>query len=233
MSAHFGSADIRRKYDEFARRYALMERLQEPLGIGKLRRRLLGKASGEVLEVACGTGVNFAHYPEDCRVTAVDLSLEMIGIARERAATAGTDITLRPMDGEKLEFPDDSFDTVVSSLTLCTFPDPVAALLEMGRVCRGDGRILLLEHGRSDREWLGGFQDRWAESHAKQLGCHWNREPFELVGRAGLRQRADRRSFFGVFHEIEATAPKTATEHSRLSAAAEHRSGRLDASRHP
>jgi methyltransferase OMS1, mitochondrial len=74
----------------------------------------------------------------------------------------------------------------------------------MARVCRTNGRVLLLEHGRSDREWLGRWQDSLAEPFAKQLGCHWNREPLELVRKAGLKINNSRRVFFGVFHTIEA-----------------------------
>ena len=72
------------------------------------------------------------------------------------------------------------------------------------RVCRADGRVLLLEHGRSNREWLARWQDRHADQFAKPLGCHWNREPLELVRQAGLKVNNSRRVFFGVFHRIEA-----------------------------
>ncbi|MBI3583112.1 MAG: class I SAM-dependent methyltransferase [Nitrospinae bacterium] len=107
------------------------------------------------------------------------------------------------MDAESLAFPDRSFDTVVSSLTLCTFSDPLAALNEMARVCRKDGRILLLEHGRSSHEWLGRWQDRKAKGHAEILGCHWNREPLNLIQQVGLKVYSIRRIFFGIFHLIE------------------------------
>ena len=108
------------------------------------------------------------------------------------------------MDAETLAFPDRCFDTVVSSLTVCTFPEPAAALREMARVCRPDGRILLLEHGRSDVEWLGRWQDHRADRHAKALGCRWNREPLDLVRQAGLKLIASQRLFFGIFHLLEA-----------------------------
>jgi len=66
--------EIKQKYDGFADRYAFMERFQEFAGVGRLRRRLLGRAWGEVLEVACGTGANLPHYPEGCRTTATNVS---------------------------------------------------------------------------------------------------------------------------------------------------------------
>lgn len=128
----------------------------------------------------------------------------MLSVTRKRAAKLSLDVSFLLADAEALPFPEKSFDTVVSSLTTCTFPNPVAALREMARVCLPQGRILLLEHGRSNREWLGRLQDRRADRHARQLGCHWNREPLELVQEASLNVVEAQRVFFGIFHEIQA-----------------------------
>lgn len=194
---------IRQKYEKFAPWYDLVEGIPEVLGVKKLRQRLLQRASGAVLEIAAGTGKNLCYYPKSCRITAVDFSPAMLQIARRRADRLGLNGRFMVMDAEALAFRDRCFDTVLSSLTLCTFLDPVAALHEMARVCRADGRILLLEHGRSDREWLHRWQDRRADHHAKALGCCWNREPLDLVRQAGLKPIAARRIFLGVFHLIE------------------------------
>jgi ubiquinone/menaquinone biosynthesis C-methylase UbiE len=196
--------DIRQKYNKFARWYDLAGKIPELLGLRRLRRSLLRHASGRVLEVAVGTGKNLQYYPKNCGIMAVDLSPAMLGIARKRVKKLGLDVSLLVMDVENLAFRDGSFDTVVDSMGLCTFPDPIAVLREMARVCRPEGKILLLEHGRSDREWLGGWQDRRADQHAKLLGCRWNREPLELVRQAGLRIISARRTFFGTIHLIEA-----------------------------
>jgi len=196
--------EIRQKYERFARWYDLAE-VSEVLGVWILRRELIQRASGKVLDVAAGTGKNFAYYPPGCDVTAVDLSPAMLEVARKRAARLSLPVTFHVMDAEALALPSRAFDTVVSTLSLCTFPDPIAALRKMGRVCRADGRILLLEHGRSDREWLGRWQDRRADRHAKRLGCRWNREPLALVRQAGLRALSARRTFFGIFHLIDAS----------------------------
>jgi ubiquinone/menaquinone biosynthesis C-methylase UbiE len=209
MHDHYSAApeasteEIRRKYNDFARWYDLVEGVPEVCGLSRLRRELLRRASGRVLEVAVGTGKNLRYYPRGCQITAVDLSPSMLAIARQRARRLGLAVTLIEMNAEALDFPDQSFDTVVDTLALCTFPNPVTVLHEMARVCRSDGRLLLLEHGRSDRDWLGRWQDRQADRHARRLCCRWNREPLELVRRAGLRLVAVRRTFFGIFQVLE------------------------------
>jgi methyltransferase OMS1 len=75
----------------------------------------------------------------------------------------------------------------------------------MARVCTPGGRLLFIEHGRSDRPWLARFQDRHEHRHAKALGCHWNRDPLEIVRAAGVTIETARRSTLGVLYVIEAT----------------------------
>jgi ubiquinone/menaquinone biosynthesis C-methylase UbiE len=203
MAVDFTSQEISRKYDQFAPWYDWVEGIPDLLGVRRLRRRLLKRASGKVLEVAVGTGRNLQFYHSDCRITTLDVSNEMLNVARKRAANLSIAVSFLLGDAERLPFPDKSFDTVVSSLTTCTFPNPATALREMRRVCKSEGKILLLEHGRSDREWLGRFQDRTADRFAKQLGCHWNRASLELVRKAGLKVVEGRRVFFGIFYQIE------------------------------
>ena len=204
----FASKELSAKYDRFARWYDHGEGVLDLLGLRTLRRSVLSEASGKVLEVAVGTGKNLPYYQRDCRIIALDLSSEMLKVARNRAAKLSLPVSFLVADAEALPFRSNSFDTVVSSLSTCTFPSPIAALEQMARVCRADGKILLLEHGRSDREWLGRFQDRHAEKFALPLGCHWNREPLDFVRKTGLKMNAAQRFFFGIFHQIEA-APRS------------------------
>lgn len=201
--------DVRDAYDHFARWYDSVELVPELLGVAALRRRLLAHARGRILEVAVGTGRNLRHYPSGSRIVGVDLSDGMMQRARRKARRMSVAAHFAVMDGDRLAVPDHAFDTVVSSLTLCTFPDPERALREMARACSSGGAILLVEHGRSALGWLGRWQDRGAERHAEMLGCHWNREPLDIVRAAGLEVlHADRR-FLGVFHGIMAR-PRTA-----------------------
>jgi ubiquinone/menaquinone biosynthesis C-methylase UbiE len=198
------ATEIANKYDAFARFYDSAELALELLGLRRLRRRLVERAEGDVLEVAIGTGKNLVHYPEGVRLTGVDLSRGMLAKAKSRADRIGLAGKFEVMNAEQLPLADESFDTVVDTMSLCTFTNPAATLKELGRVCRQSGRVLLLEHGRSDRAWLGRFQDRRAKKHAEPLGCQWNREPLQLVEQSGLRIVHAERHFFGVFHLIEA-----------------------------
>jgi ubiquinone/menaquinone biosynthesis C-methylase UbiE len=204
MPVEFASKDLSAKYDRFAPWYDILEGVLGFFGVTNLRRELFSKASGTVLEVAAGTGKNFSYYRSDCQIFAVDLSKEMLKRAQTRAAKLNVNVQFSLADAEALPFRDHSFDTVVSSLSTCTFPNPGKALQEMGRVSKPSGQILLVEHGRSDREWLGRWQDRHEDKFAKPFGCHWNREPLDLAKRVGLKVIRSQRSFLGVFYRIEA-----------------------------
>ncbi len=200
----------RKSADELRELYAdlapTMDRMAwlNRLVTGRHRRRLFGKARGRVLDVACGLGLNLRYLPEAVDYVGVDLSPEMLARARERFAGRDPTPAFRRMDAANLAFEDDAFDTVISSLSTCTFPDPDAVLREMGRVCRPDGRILLLEHGRSSVEPLARFQDWRAEAHYEKHGCRWNQDPLEVVGRAGLAVREHRTSLLGILTAVEA-----------------------------
>ncbi len=173
---------------------------------GSHRRRLFGRAEGRVLDVACGLGMNVRYLPEGIEYVGIDLSPDMLARARRRLGHLGPGVTFREMDAGALEFPDDSFETVISALSTCTFPDPPAALREMARVCRPEGRILLVEHGRSDVPLFARYQDWRAEAHYEKHGCRWNRDPVRVVSEAGLRVRDHWRGRLGIVTAIEAEA---------------------------
>jgi len=199
---NFSLSDIQKKYDDGARQYNLTERIPDWLGLGRIRKRLLAHAKGEVLETGVGTGFNLRHYPADVQLTAVDLSENMLAIAKKHAESLSLSVTFRKANVQELEFPDNSFDTISESLCLCTYPDPLKALSEMVRVCKPDGKILLIEHGLSDRNWLARYQHWRADAQAKHLGCNWTREPQELMKAAGFKILSARRHAFGMFHEV-------------------------------
>jgi len=193
-------------YNEIADRYEKRVWFdQYVLGMARQRKQLLSRAHGRILDVACGTGLNLASFPAGSEVTAVDLSQRMLDVARQKAANLNLKLQTQIMDAEKLEFADGMFDTVTSTLSTCTFPNPVQALREMKRVCRTGGLILLLEHGHSSLPWLANFQDRNVLRHYQQnAGCRWNQDPLELVKSAGLNIIHSKRFGLGIFHAIVA-----------------------------
>lgn len=178
-------ADIKSSYAEYADWMHCFEWLDR-LITGRYRRERFGDVEGRVLDVACGTGTNFRYLSDSVELVGIDISPEMLAKASDQLARLDVDGTLEQMDAQDLDFPDDSFETVISALSTCTFPDPVAALREMERVCRPDGTIRLVEHGRSDVGPLARYQDWRADAHYETAGCRWNQEPREVVTAAGL-----------------------------------------------
>ena len=195
--------DVRETYRDQAPTMDRMDWLNR-LFTGRYRRRLFGDASGRVLDVACGVGTNARYLPADCEYVGVDLSPDVLARARRRLADRDGGATLHEMDAEDLAFADDAFDTVVSSLSTCTFPDPVAALSEMARVCRPDGRVLLLEHGRSSVGPVARFQDWRADAHFEKHTCRWNQEPLAVVDSAPMEVLAADTAVLGMLTSVEA-----------------------------
>ena len=171
-------------------------------GVAKKRKALFPKAKGNILDVGCGYGINFPYLIHADQITGIDFSPVMIEKAREVANRSTIPVDVWLGDAEALDFPDNSFDTVISSLSTCSFYDPIKALKEMGRVCKADGQILLIEHGRSSWEWLGRYQDNTVHQQIEQGGCRWNQEPQNLIQEAGLRILTADRTLLGVFHTM-------------------------------
>jgi len=111
--------------------------------------------------------------------------------------------TLHQMDAQDLEFPDDSFDTVISSPSTCTFPGPIVALQEMERVCEPGGTIRLVEHGRSDISLFARYQEWRADAHYAKAGCDWTQEPRAVVTDAGLSVSDTTTGMFGMITTFE------------------------------
>ena len=198
--------ELQSAYDALAAQYEKRTWLdQHVLGVTRQRKQLMSRAYGKTLDVACGTGSNFPLFPATTEITAIDLSSRMLEIAQQKAKALHLTVQVQVMDAQKLEFPDGSFDTVASTLSTCTFPDPMRALQEMKRVCRTNGLILLLEHGHSSLSWLANYQDRRVLQHYQQnAGCRWNQDPLDLVRAAGLQILNSKRFGLGMFHAIVA-----------------------------
>jgi ubiquinone/menaquinone biosynthesis C-methylase UbiE len=197
------SSHIRKIYDELAQHYDRREALLDLFFFKRYREQVLSQAIGSVLEIGMGTGKNLPYYPYDCEITGIDISTEMLRIAARRGKKLGIDPTLFEMDAQELTFPDQSFDTVISSLSLCTIVNPIQALSEMSRVLTPHGKILLLEHGRSQYPSLSKILDRFSRISIPRCGCHMNRNISVLVQSADLRILEIERHILGMVYLIE------------------------------
>jgi ubiquinone/menaquinone biosynthesis C-methylase UbiE len=173
----------------FAAFFDRMSRTVERKGMGDLRRNLLANATGRVVEIGAGTGLNFSHYPPVVtEVVATEPDPSMLRRAREAATRAPVPVRLERAGAEHLPVDDGFADTVVATLVFCTIPDPPAALAEIRRVLAPGGRVLFLEHVRAENPRLARWQDRlqplWSRFGG---GCHPNRDTIAAIEQAGFR----------------------------------------------
>jgi ubiquinone/menaquinone biosynthesis C-methylase UbiE len=202
------TAKQQRVWDKAAPSYdkqiAFFERVQFAGG----REWLAERARGRVLEVAIGTGRSLQYYAQDITLTGVELSPEMLAIARARAAELGITAGLRQGDAAHLPVDDASFDTVVCALSLCTIPNPARALAEMNRALVPGGRLLLLDHIGST--WPPVYALQWlAERLTIPLaGEHFTRRQLPVVRAAGFEILETHRSKAGTVERIHAIKPQ-------------------------
>lgn len=203
------TARQRRVWDKSAPSYDRQIAFFEKIQFGGGREWLGERAHGRVLEVAIGTGLSLPHYPADTTITGVELSPAMLAEARQRAADLGLDVDLHEGDAEHLPFDGASFDTVVCSLSLCTIPDPAAAIGEMRRVLVPGGRLLLLDHIAST--WPPIYAGQWLLERLtiRAAGEHFTRRQLPLVQTAGFEIVETERLKAGTVERIFARKPAT------------------------
>lgn len=181
------TAKVKRSWAKQAPRY--------DKSMGFFERRVFGqghrewacsRASGSTLEVAVGTALNLPHYRHDVRVTGIDLSPEMLAIARQRASDLGREIDLQEGDAHALPFPDSSFDTVVCTYSLCNIPDPARSVAEMKRVLRPGGKLILVDHIRSAVRPIFWLQKAIEFLSIRLQDEHMTRRPLEQVKAQGF-----------------------------------------------
>lgn len=172
--------------------------------IRECRKNILKNVSGEILEIGFGTGLNLFYYPESVKkITAIDKNSGMAKQAEKKIRLSNIKVDKKIVSSEQLSFEDESFDSVVSTYTLCSIRQVHQALSEIYRVLKPSGRFFFLEHGLSDnskvQRWqhrLNPLQNLWAD------GCNLNRDIKSLIVNAGFEFKE-----FRTFYQKE--EPKT------------------------
>ena len=199
---------VRRIYDASAVNYDRMIRLPELLLFGAGREWATGRAAGRTLEVAVGTGRNLPYYPRDIPLMGVDVSRQMLDIAKQRAARLRREVEFQLADAQALPFADCCFDVVVATLALCSIPDDQAAVDEMSRVLRPGGRLVLLEHVRSPLAPVRAVQRVLHPLFLRAQADHLLREPERRVHVAGMDVEHLQRSKLGIVLRLVARKPQ-------------------------
>jgi ubiquinone/menaquinone biosynthesis C-methylase UbiE len=207
MTGESATARQRRVWDKGAPGYDRQIAFFEKVWFTGGREWLGARARGRVLEVAIGTGRNLAHYPAAVTLTGVELSPEMLAIARRRAADLGREVDLHEGDAEHLPFADATYDTVVCALSLCTIPHPATAIREMKRILVPGGRLLLLDHIGST--WPPIYAAQWLLERLtiRAAGEHFTRRQLPLVQSAGFQVIETERLKAGTVERIHAVKP--------------------------
>jgi len=194
-----------------------IERDESSSGILELRKEMVARARGRVLEVAGGTGRNLAYYDASAvsELVISDFSERMLQVAAhkvaalrsEGAARVPSKVTLAVTDASAMPLPTAMFDTIVDTFGLCSFERPEEALSEMRRCAKPGAQILLLEHGASDWALLAWWQQRKLNRHVVKWGCYWNRDIESLVRASGLVVREVQRKHLGTTYVLVCENP--------------------------
>ncbi len=200
---------IHKRYNRIAPIYDSLESMMEKGKMGSWRKSLwqrveknIPKLNGKLLEAGVGTGKNIQYYPDNIEIFAIDFSEKMLDRARQKAVASVKEINLLQMDIQDLDFPDNYFDIIVTSCVFCSVPDPVKGLMELKRVCKNDGKIIMLEHMRSRREPLGKLMDLFNWVSLYTYGANINRRTIENINKAGLKILEVNDLFYDIVKEI-------------------------------
>lgn len=185
--------------------------------IGFFERRFFGRshrpwackrATGKTLEIAIGTALNLPHYPESVAITGIDISPEMLEVARRCSAELSRAADLREGDAHDLPFDDASFDSVVCTYSLCNIPDPQQAVHEMKRVLKRGGKLILVDHIRAANRPVFWLQKAIELFSARLEGEHMTRRPADQVVAADFEiVERERLGFAGMVERLVAVKP--------------------------
>lgn len=181
-------------YDRIAGLYDFLDVPFEHSRYRPLRRALCAGLHGRVLDAGVGTGANMPHYPQDAEVVGIDLSAKMLARAERRRVELGAAVELRQIDATATGFPDDHFDFVISTFMFCVLDDAhqVPALRELGRVCKPNGEIRVIEYAVSRHLGRRMIMALWAPWVRLAYGARFNRRTERYAAAANLDLREER-----------------------------------------
>lgn len=197
----------KKRYNTTSAVYNIMEWPVEQLWYKTWRKKLWSKVTGpRVLEIGVGTGKNIPWYPDNIEITGIDLSSGMLKRAKKLSAEVKNDpITLREMDAQDLDFPDNLFDEVVATFVFCSVPDPILGLKEALRVTKPGGKLYLLEHMLSKNTGFASVMKKLDFPIHYLSGVHIARKTVKNVEKAGWEmEQVQELTSNGIFRLIEA-----------------------------
>lgn len=197
--------NISKKFD----RQAILYKKEHDLGIlSKWRKTIIPYAHGSVLELAVGAGSNFPYYQGDIHVTAIDISPNMLKKAKLTGELAQLDSALILGNVETVQFAENQFDTIVSTLSFCGYENPQNVLNKVYYWLKPGGTLLLFEHGMSSLQIIKCMQSKFDSLAKAMIGCHQNREIMKMIQRFPLQMETHYSFLQGIFHVVRATSLK-------------------------
>jgi len=189
---------VKKKYDRIATIFDLVDHMILP----SWRKKLLKNLEGYILEVGVGTGANLRYYNENAHVVGIDFSRNMLRKAKEKVHETAAKVELIEMDIQNMDFPDHMFDYVVSTCVFCSVPNPVVGLREIRRVVKPKGKILMLEHMRSENRFTGKILDIVNPLATFVSGVNVNRETVKNIENAGMTVHSERYLMTSIMREL-------------------------------
>ncbi len=193
------------KWDNAAKTFDIMNSGIE-VRYGETKREWFSRSAGLTLLVAVGTGLDLQYFPSEQKVVGVDISSKMLEKAKGKLNVNTSNIGLVRADVQMLGFADNSFDSVVTSCTFCSVPDPVSGLEELKRVMKPGGKLLMFEHVRSNIFWMGPMMDLLTYV-SRKVGPDLNRKTKENVIQAGFKLKQEINIYLDMVKLFEAIKP--------------------------
>lgn len=177
---------IKKRYNRIAKFYDILEKPMEFFVFSNCRDDIFKNIKGKVLEVGVGTGKNIEYYPKNIEFTAIDFSSEMLKKAKFKAFELDREVNFIEMDAQYMTFDDNTFDVIIVTCVFCSVPDPIMGLKEIRRVCKPNGKVIMIEHVRSEKKILGYLMDILNPLVVKLYGANINRRTIENIKESGF-----------------------------------------------